>query len=238
MGYASELLSCRKNKMGIAILVVEDDPEMTNFLRQGLTGAGHSVTTAGDGRQGLEEALSGRHELVILDRMLPGIDGLTLLGRLRAQHSKVPVLMLSALGDVDHRVSGLRQGADDYLAKPFSFVELQARVEALARRDQQTPQTLLQTGGLTLDLIAHTARRGDQIIELWPLEYRLLEFLMRNAGQVVTRSMLLENVWNLNFDPQTNVVEVHMSRLRAKVDKGFDSRLIHTVRGQGYVLRG
>jgi two-component system OmpR family response regulator len=145
--------------------------------------------------------------------------------------------MLSALGDVDHRVSGLQHGADDYLAKPFSFVELAARVEALHRRDTKSEATTLQIADLHLDLISHQVKRGEQIIELWPLEYRLLEYLMRNADRVVTRNMLLEHVWNLSFDPQTNVVEVHMSRLRGKIDKGFTVRLIQTVRGEGYVLR-
>ncbi len=210
---------------------------MRDFLEQGLATAGHKVTTADNGRTGLELASSGAHELIIFDRMLPELDGIGAVTELRRRGINTPVLMLSALGEVDHRVTGLLQGADDYLAKPFSFVELLARVEALRRREQSVPTTMLQVGDLTLDLIEHVARRNDQTIELWPLEYRLLEYLMRNAGQVVTRTMLLENVWNLHFDPQTNVVEVHMSRLRAKVDKGFEKRLIHTVRGQGYVLR-
>lgn len=221
----------------ISVLIVEDDPDMRSYLEQGLGSAGYQVVAVGDGRAGLDAAASGQHQLIILDRMLPGMDGLTLVGQLRERGNRVPVLMLSALGDVDHRVDGLRHGADDYLAKPFSFVELLARSEALLRREQQTPTTRLQAGDLVLDLIAHTARRGNQLIDLWPLEYRLLEYLLRNAGRVVTRTMLLENVWNLHFDPQTNVVEVHMSRLRAKIDKGFATRLIHTVRGEGYVLR-
>lgn len=223
--------------MGIAILVVEDDPEMRHFLEQGLATAGHEVTTTDNGRSGLELACSGAHELIIFDRMLPELDGLGAVTELRRRGITTPVLMLSALGEVDHRVAGLLQGADDYLAKPFSFVELLARVEALRRREQSVPTTSLQVGDLTLDLIEHVARRDSQTIELWPLEYRLLEYLMRNAGRVVTRTMLLENVWNLHFDPQTNVVEVHMSRLRAKVDKSFEKRLIQTVRGEGYVLR-
>lgn len=227
-----------KKRMGIPILVVEDDAEMRGFLVQGLRTAGHDVTTAADGPTGLELAASGRFEIVVLDRMLPGLDGLSVLRSLRERGLRIPVLMLSALGDVDHRVDGLTMGADDYLAKPFSFVELLARIEALHRREQKAPETLLRVDDLTLDRITHVARRGSQTIELWPLEYRLLEYLMQHAGQVVTRAMLLENVWNLNFDPQTNVVEVHMSRLRGKVDKGFDKRLIHTQRGAGYVIRG
>lgn len=219
------------------ILVVEDDPEMRDFLVQGLTRENHSVDTAADGVGGLEAA-QRPHDVIILDRMMPEMDGIEVLKALRARGVATPVLMLSALGDVDHRVTGLQHGADDYLAKPFSFVELAARVEALHRRDSgKSEVTSLQIADLHLDLITHQVKRGDQNIELWPLEYRLLEYLMRNAGRVVTRNMLLEHVWNLSFDPQTNVVEVHMSRLRGKVDKGYSVRLIHTVRGSGYVVR-
>ncbi len=220
------------------ILVIEDDPEMREFLVQGLSRAGHSIATAADGPAGLAAAALNSYDIIILDRMLPGLDGMGVLKTLRSRGLTPPILMLSALGDVDHRVSGLQNGADDYLAKPFSFVELTARVEALHRRDAKPSDiTSLQVADLKLDLIAHTARRDAQNIELWPLEFRLLEYLMRNAERVVTRNMLLEHVWNLNFDPQTNVVEVHMSRLRGKIDKGFTQRLIHTVRGSGYVLR-
>lgn len=220
------------------ILVIEDDPEMREFLVQGLGRAGHSVETAADGNAGLAAARQGDCDIIILDRMLPGLDGIGVLQSLRDAGQTTPVLMLSALGDVDHRVSGLQHGADDYLAKPFSFIELTARVEALHRRDAKPADgTTLQIADLKLDLIGHTAQRDNQNIDLWPLEFRLLEYLLRNAGRVVTRNMLLENVWNLNFDPQTNVVEVHMSRLRGKIDKGFATRLIHTVRGSGYVLR-
>jgi two-component system OmpR family response regulator len=220
------------------ILVIEDDPEMREFLVQGLSRAGHSVATAADGPAGLSAAEEAPHDVIILDRMLPELDGIGVLKALRGRGLTTPVLMLSALGDVDHRVSGLQHGADDYLAKPFSFVELTARVEALHRRDNKPSDvTTLQIADLKLDLIAHTAERGEQNIDLWPLEFRLLEYLMRNAERVVTRNMLLEHVWNLNFDPQTNVVEVHMSRLRGKIDKGFPVRLIYTVRGSGYVLR-
>lgn len=220
------------------ILVIEDDSEMRDYLITGLSQAGHEVVGCADGGEGLALALEGRFEVLVLDRMLPTLDGLAILRELRSQGHTVPVLMLSALGDVDHRVEGLRDGADDYLAKPFSLVELKARVDALARRQARPVETLvLQVGDLSLDLISHRARRAEQDIELWPVEYRLLEYLMRNAGQVVTRGMLLENVWNLSFDPQTNVVEVHMSRLRGKVDKEFEIKLIHTVRGEGYVIR-
>ncbi|HET8710189.1 MAG TPA: response regulator transcription factor [Spongiibacteraceae bacterium] len=219
------------------ILVIEDDPEMRDFLVQGLTREGHSVDTAADGARGLEAAEQPR-DIIILDRMMPEMDGIEVLKALRARGVATPILMLSALGEVDHRVTGLQHGADDYLAKPFSFVELAARVEALHRRDSgKSETTSLQIADLHLDLITHNVTRDGEAIELWPLEYKLLEYLMRNAGRVVTRNMLLENVWNLSFDPQTNVVEVHMSRLRGKVDKGYATRLIHTVRGSGYVIR-
>jgi two-component system, OmpR family, response regulator len=219
------------------ILVIEDDPEMRDFLVQGLTREGHSVDTAADGALGLEAAQPA-HDVIILDRMMPVMDGIEVLKALRARGLTTPVLILSALGEVDHRVEGLQHGADDYLAKPFSFVELAARVEALHRRDSgKSETTSLQIADLHLDLITHNVTRDGHAIELWPLEFRLLEYLMRNAGSVVTRNMLLENVWNLSFDPQTNVVEVHMSRLRGKVDKGYAVRLIHTVRGSGYVIR-
>lgn len=221
------------------ILVVEDDPEMRSYLVQGLTQAGHTVQTCGDGADGLDQAMNGSQDVIILDRMLPEMDGIELLRKLRAAGAETPVLMLSALGEVDHRVEGLQVGADDYLSKPFSFMELAARVDALHRRQQAQAETVteLRIGDLVLDLIGRRARRSGQPIELWPLEFRLLEYLMRNAGRVVTRNMLLENVWNLHFDPQTNVVEVHMSRLRGKVDKQFAQKLIQTVRGSGYVIR-
>lgn len=221
------------------ILVVEDDPEMQQYLVQGLTQAGHTAQTCGDGAEALPMARDGKQDLVILDRMLPSMDGIALLRALRAADCDIPVLMLSALGEVDHRVEGLQAGADDYLTKPFSFLELAARVDALYRRQQSQTETVteLRSGDLVLDLIARRARRGSQAIELWPLEFRLLEYLLRNAGRVVTRNMLLENVWNLHFDPQTNVVEVHMSRLRGKIDKQFADKLIHTIRGSGYVIR-
>jgi two-component system OmpR family response regulator len=218
------------------VLVIEDDPEMRDFLTQGLEREGHSVESAADGRAGLAAA-ELPFDVIVLDRMMPELDGIEVLTQLRARGQRTPVLMLSALGDVDHRVSGLQHGADDYLSKPFSFVELSARLDALHRRDNKTEATSLQIGDLYIDLLAHTVKRGEQTIELWPLEYRLLEYLIRHAERVVTRNMLLEHVWNLSFDPQTNVVEVHMSRLRGKIDKGFATRLIHTVRGSGYVLR-
>lgn len=221
------------------ILVVEDDPAVAAFVTKGLREAGHQAEHAGNGRDGLILATSEPFDAIVLDRMLPGgLDGLRVLETLRAQGNSTPVLVLSALSAVDERVRGLRAGGDDYLAKPFAFTELLARVEALARRGRtEGPQTRLQVGDLELDLLARTAYRQGQRLDLLPREVSLLEFLMRRAGQVVTRTMLLEGVWGYHFDPQTNVVDVHVSRLRGKVDKPFDTALIHTVRGSGYMLR-
>lgn len=219
------------------ILVVEDDRETREFVRKGLTQAGHTVDTADNGRDGLLLASAGVFDLIVLDRMLPEVDGLTMLRTLRASEDRVPVLILSALGEVDQRVQGLRAGGDDYLTKPFAFSELEARIEALMRRTTpEGPVTRLTAGDLEMDLMTRSVRRGDTDIELQPREFRLLEFLLRHAGQVVTRTMLLEHVWDYHFDPQTNVIDVHISRLRAKIDRGFDEPLLHTVRGAGYRL--
>lgn len=220
------------------LLIIEDDPEIAKNLITALNNAGHQVEHADNGIDGLEKATGGRADIIILDRMLPGMDGIDVLKKLRNNGSSTPVLLLSALGEVDHRVEGLQLGADDYLTKPFSFIELQARLEALHRREaQRNPSTRLQVGDLTLDLINHTAERDGQIIELLPIEYKLLEYFMRSEGQVVTRNMLLDHVWNLAFDPQTNIVEVHVSRLRSKIDKQFSKKILHTIRGEGYALR-
>ncbi len=220
------------------ILVVEDDSEMAQFLEQGLSQAGHETTVLQDGDSGYQAAVDNDYDVLILDRMLPRQGGLSILKKLREQEDHTPVLILSALGEVDHRVEGLQMGADDYLAKPFSFVELTARIDALYRRDNKPEESpTLEVADLTLDLIRHRAFRSGKSIKLVPLEYKLLEYMMRHAGQVVTQAMLLENVWNLDFDPQTNVVVVHISHLRRKIDKGFDQALIHTVRGSGYVIR-
>jgi two-component system OmpR family response regulator len=207
-------------------------------MARGLTESGYTVDAAHDGKDGLFQATSEAYDLVILDRMLPGMEGLKILEVLRATGHRTPVLILSALGSVDDRVKGLKSGGDDYLAKPFAFSELLARVEALLRRGAASaaPETRLQVGDLTLDLLSRTVRRGDTAIELLPREFRLLEYLMRHPDQVVTRTMLLENVWDYHFDPQTNVIDVHISRLRQKIDKGFDKPLLHTVRGAGYRL--
>jgi two-component system, OmpR family, response regulator len=220
------------------ILVVEDDLEAQRYLVNGLREAGHVVDDAGDGDTGLTLALSRPYDVAIIDRMLPQLDGLKLVEGIREHGNVTPVLFLSALSDVDDRVKGLKAGGDDYLTKPYAFVELLARIDALMRRrSPATVKTRLQVGDLELDLLTRTARRGETHIDLQPREFRLLEYLMRHAGQVVTRTMLLESVWEYHFDPQTNVIDVHISRLRAKIDKGFDSPLLHTVRGAGYMIR-
>ena len=219
------------------LLVVEDDRDTREFIRNGLLQAGHSVDVAADGRDGLFAATTQQFDLIVLDRMLPALDGLTLLRTLRASGNRVPVLLLSALGEVDQRVAGLRAGADDYLVKPFAFSELEARIEVLMRRTAPDgPATVLKLGDLELDIMTRAVRRGAVPIDLQPREFRLLEYLMRHAGQVVTRTMLLEHVWDYHFDPQTNVIDVHVSRLRGKIDRGFDTQLLHTVRGAGYRL--
>jgi two-component system, OmpR family, response regulator len=221
------------------ILVVEDDKDVAGFVVKGLKEAGHVVEHADNGRDGLFMAASENFDAIVLDRMLPGgIDGLRLLETLRAQNNNTPVLFLSAMAQVDDRVRGLKAGGDDYLTKPFAFAELLARVEAMARRGRsEGPQTKLLTGDLEIDLLSRGVRRAGQKIDLQPREFRLLEYLMRHAGQVVTRTMLLEGVWDYHFDPQTNVIDVHVSRLRQKVDKPFPTPLIHTVRNAGYMLR-
>jgi len=220
------------------VLLVEDDPETRSFVARGLTESGHLVEEAGDGKEGLFLALEGRYDVMIVDRMLPGLDGLSIVQSARNAGQRAPILVLSALGEVDDRVEGLRRGGDDYLVKPFAFSELLARLEALARRgDTEKAETRLRVGDLEMDLLTRTVERGGQTITLQPKEFKLLEYLMRNAGHVVTRTMLLEKVWGYHFDPQTNVIDVHVSRLRAKIDKGFDRPLLHTVRGAGYVLR-
>jgi len=220
------------------VLVIEDDPDTLHFIVQGLTESGHVADQAQDGKNGLFLALEEPYDAIVVDRMLPGLDGLSIVQTLRAEGKKIPILILSALGEVDDRVEGLRKGGDDYLVKPFAFSELLARLEALERRgDREAPRTKLRVGDLELDLLARTVSRAGKPITLQPRELRLLEHLMRHHGQVVTRTMLLEKVWDYHFDPQTNVIDVHVSRLRSKVDKDFDYPLIHTVRGVGYVLR-
>ncbi len=221
------------------ILLVEDDKDVGSFVAKGLREAGHVVEHADNGRDGLFLAASENFDAIILDRMLPGgVDGLHLLETLRAQNNQTPVLFLSAMAQVDDRIRGLKAGGDDYLTKPFVFAELLARVEALTRRSKnEGPQTKLTVGDLEMDLLARGVRRAGQKIDLQPREFRLLEYLMRHAGQVVTRTMLLEGVWDYHFDPQTNVIDVHVSRLRQKVDKPFATALIQTIRNAGYMLR-
>ncbi|WP_207482839.1 winged helix-turn-helix domain-containing protein [Arenibaculum pallidiluteum] len=221
------------------ILVIEDDRRAAAYLVKGLRESGHSVDHAADGKEGLFLAAAENYDVLIVDRMLPGRDGLSLVEVLRSTGNQTPVLFLSALGGVDDRVRGLRAGGDDYLVKPFAFSELIARVEALARRAAATPavQTRLEVGGLEMDLVKRTVRRDGRPIDLLPREFQLLEFLMRHAGSPVTRTMLLEKVWDYNFDPQTNVIDVHVARLRQKVDRDFAKPLIHTIRGVGYCLR-
>jgi two-component system, OmpR family, response regulator len=219
------------------ILLVEDDRQTATYVAKGLTEDGHVVDVLDDGRDALVHATSEPYDLIIVDRMLPGVDGLTLVKTLRATGSKAPILMLTSLGGVDDRVSGLEAGADDYVVKPFAFSELQARVNALARRPpMRTEEALLRAGDLEMDLISRNVRRSGQVIDLQPREFRLLEVLLRNKGRIVTRTMLLERVWDFHFDPKTSVVETHISRLRAKVDKPFDTELIQTVRGTGYTI--
>lgn len=220
------------------ILVVEDDLEAQRYLVKGLREAGHVVDDAADGETGLTLSMSRNYEVAIVDRMLPKLDGLKLVESMREERNMTPVLFLSALSDVDDRIKGLRAGGDDYLTKPYSFAELLARVDALVRRrDPGSVKTKVLVGDLELDLLSRTAVRDGSNIDLQPREFRLLEYLMRHQGQIVTRTMLLENVWEYHFDPQTNVIDVHISRLRAKIDKGFSQPLLHTVRGAGYMIR-
>jgi two-component system OmpR family response regulator len=225
----------------VRILVIEDDKDVASFIRNGLVQAGCNVDHAGNGRDGLFLATTENYDALVVDRMLPGIDGLTVIRTLRASSNSTPVLILSALGEVDDRVKGLKAGGDDYLVKPFAFSELLARLEALARRAKtrtDAPSTTLRCADLEMDLLRREVRRAGKPIDLQPREFQLLEFLLRHVGQVVTRTMLLEGVWDYHFDPQTNVIDVHISRLRSKIDKGFERPLLHTVRGAGYRLDG
>ena len=220
------------------ILIIEDDRDAAQYLAKGLRESGHGAEVAEDGRDGLLMAAVEPFDLLIVDRMLPNLDGLSLVQHLRKTGNATPVLFLSALGEVDDRVKGLRAGGDDYLAKPFAFAELLARVENLGRRRSQSAATTqLKVADLELDLLSRKATRAGHAIDLQPREFQLLETLMRHAGQVMTRTMLLEQVWNYHFDPQTNVIDVHISRLRQKIDRGFAPPLIHTVRGAGYCVR-
>jgi two-component system OmpR family response regulator len=220
------------------ILVIEDDKTAAAYVVKGLAESGHTADHAADGEDGYSMAFDGDYDVLVVDRMLPMLDGLTLVSRLRGQGVRTPILFLSALGEVDDRVKGLRAGGDDYLVKPYAFSELLARIEALARRNNPVEvETRLKVADLELDVLTRRVTRAGQDIPLQPREFRLLEYLMRNAGHVVTRTMLLEHVWDYHFDPQTNVIDVHISRLRAKIDRDFATPLLHTVRGAGYSLR-
>ena len=220
------------------ILLIEDDREAAAYLSKALREAGHVADHAADGDSGAAMASGGGYDVLVVDRMLPKRDGLSIVEELRSEGDHTPALILSALGQVDDRVTGLRAGGDDYLPKPYAFSELLARVEALARRRAPGEvETMYRVADLELDRLGHTVTRAGRPVPLQPREFRLLEYLMKHAGQVVTRTMLLENVWDYHFDPQTNVIDVHISRLRAKIDKGFGEPLLHTVRGAGYMIR-
>ena len=219
------------------LLIIEDDKDAADYIARAFREVGHVADLAADGEEGLALGLDRQYDVMVVDRMLPKKDGLSVIGELRAKGVDTPVLILSALGQVDDRVKGLRAGGDDYLPKPYSFSELLARVEVLARRRGGREDTVYRVADLELDRLSHTVKRGKEEIVLQPREFRLLEYLMKYAGQVVTRTMLLENVWDYHFDPQTNVIDVHISRLRSKVDKGFAQPLLHTVRGAGYMIR-
>jgi two-component system OmpR family response regulator len=220
------------------LLLIEDDLQAAEYLVKGLRESGYSVEHSPDGRDGLEKSSRGQYDVIVADRQLPYVDGLAIVTALRERSDRTPVLILSALGTVDDRVHGLKAGGDDYLTKPFAFAELLARIEALNRRGAAASETTrLKIADLELDLLARRVTRAWRNIELTTKEFQLLEYLVRHAGQTVTRTMLLEGVWNLHFDPQTNITDVHMSRLRNAIDKGFPKPLIHTVRGAGYVLK-
>lgn len=224
------------------LLVIEDDKDVAAYIAKGMKEAGHTVNLADNGKDGLFLATTESYDAMIVDRMLPELDGLSIIKTIRGTGNKTPALILSALGEVDDRVKGLRSGGDDYLVKPFAFAELLARIEILARRNginnNGASDTALEAGDLRLDLLSRKVTRGAKEIELQSTEFRLLEYLLKNKGQVVTRTMLLEHVWDYHFDPQTNVIDVHISRLRAKIDKDFSEALIRTVRGAGYIIEG
>lgn len=221
------------------ILLIEDDKDVASFILKGMKEAGHNLDVAEKGKDGLFLAMTETYDVMIVDRMLPEVDGLTIIKTTRSSGNKVPALILSALGEVDDRVEGLRSGGDDYLVKPFAFAELLARIEILGKRKDETTsknETALRVADLHIDLLTRKVTRGGQTIDLQPREFRLLEYLVRNKDQVVTRTMLLEYVWDYHFDPQTNVIDVHISRLRGKVDQDFETKLIRTVRGAGYIV--
>jgi two-component system OmpR family response regulator len=221
------------------ILIIEDDREVASFIEKGFKDLNHQIKLSFKGNDGLQKATSEKFDVIITDRMLPEIEGLTIIKTLRNSGNLTPILILSTLGDVDDRVKGLRSGSDDYLVKPFSFAELLARVEALYRRNNQSgldPQTILKADDLEVNLLSREVTRAGKKIDLQQREFKLLEYLLKNKGQVVTRAMLLENVWDYNFDPQTNIIDVHISRLRNKIDSGFEKPILKTVRGAGFCI--
>ncbi len=220
------------------ILIIEDDVKISNFIKKGLKEAGFSVEHSATGEEGLSLARSNNYDIAVIDITLPGIDGLSVIRELRIENNNLPVLVLSAKGSVEDRIRGLETGSDDYLTKPFAFSELHARIQALLRRANRIADPVsLVYEDLKINLLNHTVHRGNREIELQPREYTLLEFLMRNSERVVSRTMIIEHVWNYNFDPETNIVEARVCKLREKIDKGFEKSLIHTIRGAGYVLR-
>lgn len=226
------------NSDTMSILIIEDDLEAATLLERRLREHGYRIAHAADGREGLQRALHAKWDLIIADRMLPSLDGLSIVEQLRARSDRTPILILSALGNVDDRVRGLKAGGDDYLTKPYAFAELLARIEALLRRGQEetSAASRLHDSGVTVDLLARTVERDGKPVQLTAREFDVLVFLMRHVGRVVTRKMLLEQVWDLHFDPQTNVIDVHISRLRQAIDRGFSRALIHTIRGAGYMF--
>jgi len=235
---SSRTADAQPDRTTMRLLVIEDDRDAADYLVKAFREVGHIADQANDGEEGYALALDGQYDVLIVDRMLPKRDGLSLIGALRGKNIDTPALILSALGQVDDRVKGLRAGGDDYLSKPYSFSELLARVEVLSRRHGgRNEETVYRVADLALDRLSHQVTRGKEEISLQPREFRLLEYLMKHTGQVVTRTMLLENVWDYHFDPQTNVIDVHISRLRSKIDKGFSQPLLHTVRGAGYMIR-
>jgi len=237
-GAYGRVADAQPDRVTMRLLVIEDDRDAADYLVKAFREVGHVADAANNGEDGLAMALDGQYDVLVVDRMLPKRDGLSVIGALRAKGIDTPALILSALGQVDDRVKGLRAGGDDYLPKPYSFSELLARIEVLSRRrGSRVEETVLRVADLELDRLSHQVHRGEEPIGLQPREFRLLEYLMQHAGQVVTRTMLLENVWDYHFDPQTNVIDVHISRLRAKIDKGFSQPLLHTIRGAGYMIR-
>jgi len=231
-------IAIKRKYKNMRILTIEDDQATVDYIKKGLQEAGHTVDHATDGKDGIFLATTENYDAIILDRMIPYIDGMTILQTLRAKDDTTPVLILSALGAVQDRVQGLRAGCDDYLVKPFSFDELLARLEALLRRsrEQAADVTYLAAADLHVDLLSRQVTRGGRDIDLKPREYKILEYMLEHKGQVVTRTMMLEHVWDYNFDPMTNVVDVHISRLRRKLDDGFETSIIHTVKGAGYII--